>query len=135
MFNLILELIGTWRLEREIENFGQASGKAFFSKIEQNLISYREDLVLFNGTNSFREYYYTADLLHGNTLQLFSDKRIFCVLDFNKELRTAEGKHICGKDYYFVKYFFSNKDSFVTEYKILGPNKKAIILTEYLRVS
>ncbi len=135
LFNKILCLIGTWQVERYISNFGKASGTAFFSQEEENLIFYREDVLLINRIKSFREYYYSFNPLNQETQQLFNDKRIFSTLHFNEISQTATGEHICGQDYYYATYSLIGENQFITEYKITGPHKNSRITTKYFRMN
>lgn len=143
MHNIIFNwLKGHWRFQRNIP-LGIASGIAHFSETTQvNALHYKESGIILCSDHKkihfHNRYLYT---LHNNPtaiaiyfLEQEKSGKLFCKLAFDKNARSASGKHLCKLDHYFLNYQFDlANQQFILTTTIHGPAKNQTIQTTYDR--
>lgn len=125
---------GNWILTRTIEDrresrSGQFSGTARFGPAAQGL-DYREDGILVLGGASYRasrRYFWSQ--ANDDIEVHFADGRFFH--RFRPGADQPAGEHPCGEDFYRVTYDFSRWPHWRAEWRVTGPAKDYILVSEY----
>jgi hypothetical protein len=136
---LLRQLRGRWRLERQTPGLASMSGLAELTPLAADLSLYAEHGTLTmaaGGSFEFsRRYRYLAT---DNSLDILFDEeppRLY------QSLRLAEqdgalagsGYHRCGEDDYSSSYAFELPRGFTTAHRVVGPKKDYVIKTRYRR--
>ena len=138
---LLEQLVGTWKVERKIDEFPDVTGIATFTS-ERGGLKYHEDVSYTRNNEqvqAFQDYEYRLAedgialyFLHGERAgNLFMNLRFDQVDD--EDPSQAEAVHLCGDDKYEGLFTFTDKDRFSIWYKVTGPEKDYAIFTQYTR--
>lgn len=111
------------------------------------VINYREDLKVKYDNNTlsgpqlgsnventaYKEYVYMYDKARDKIMKKFTNGNLFYELSIDFENQTANGDHLCEKDFYKATYNFANLENFVLTYYVDGPKKDYLIETEFTK--
>ena len=131
-------LLGMWTLEREIQGQAKMTGLAEISEIGDGTAMYRERVAVtmsdgaeFAGSQVYliRRMTDGFELRFAETDTLFQELRFACT---QAGVR-AEAIHVCGEDRYASEYLLGPKRSFSIRHTVLGPRKKYVSVTHFLR--
>ena len=121
-YQIFLNLVGVWKVERTMEGVGvlngcaQFQGIATFEKLDDERILYSEKGVFTSGDDMiedvYKRYLYTYDP-EGEGISVWFDRdaerqELFHTLCFSDDFLNAHGSHVCGKDSYDAEYDFEN---------------------------
>jgi len=132
-------LQGSWELDRSISGDAPSlfQGDGNFTLLLPTLLHYKEEGEMrVNGHRLFayKEYYYSLKDGHISVFFDLKFKRLFHKIDFFKckdKGLIGEGVHLCSKDRYATRYFFSGNEQFSTTCEVLGPKKDYVIASCY----
>lgn len=125
---------GNWTLTRRIEDrregrSGHFSGSACFLPVGEGL-DYREEGILTLGGAPFRaSRRYLWSEAGGDIEVRFADGRFFH--RFRPGARHPAAEHPCGDDLYRVAYDFSRWPHWRAEWRVRGPAKDYILVSDY----
>lgn len=131
-------LEGKWKISRDLDNRGKATGVATFTKLDNPChLSYTETVQLqFVGhpaTEGAHQQYTFIYNQNNNTIEQFTSSNEL-MYELQVKFDIATGKYLCGSDIYFVNYHFINDNCFTTHYVVRGPQKDYTIHTEFEKI-
>lgn len=132
-------MVGTWRFERTISNYGTASGVAVFEAIDDEWLTYREDadLRLLDGKEMKTKREYLLTVWPGGFSVFFKEKppRLFQRVALRTSDGTMQGssQHQCNLDLYTSDYEFHPDGALVIRHRAKGPHKDYTMVTTYRR--
>lgn len=129
--------IGTWRLEREIENYREDSharfeGAAMLTPEAGGLVYVEEGQWVSDGLLglSGERRYRWESREDGQISVLFEDGRFFHAFALGA---AAEAAHFCDPDQYDVAYSFDLPQCWTANWRVRGPRKDYVSQTTYRR--
>lgn len=140
------QLKGNWVLERFKDDVQIAKAQAIFScaAANPNILLYNEEgTAIVSAQEKFDFYRQYEYHLKQNTIDVYFVKsnneknKLFHTLDFKVigNAFIANGEYKCSNDLYTVKYYFYSKKEFSITYKVSGPNKKYLLLSNLKKIS
>ena len=135
---VLQEFAGRWRIERRIADAragveGRLEGVADFAAGEGGLVCTESGLLRYAGAPPMRArrvYLWRADG-PGRIAVAFEDGREFHGFALRGE--AAEAEHDCAPDRYRVRYDFSGWPDWRAEWRVRGPRKDYVSVTDYRR--
>ena len=132
----LAEFIGTWRLEREIEDLrldltGRLDGRCTFVPDGAELVQTETGVLRFGDAapmEARRVYRWAAE--GARLVVRFDDGRAFH--DFGPE-GGAEAQHVCEPDVYRVRYGFADWPIWTSTWRVTGPRKDLILRSRFSR--
>ena len=134
---------GSWRLERKVNDSlldqeGECAGDAHFTLTThggKQALNYREesDLNIADLQTLSVSEYLLAFSAPSMAEVRFPDGRFFHLLDLTKGIVRVD--HQCGDDTYHGLFRVLSADSWLSVWRILGPQKSQVITTRYLRAA
>jgi Family of unknown function (DUF6314) len=133
-------LSGSWLFDRKIEGYGSMKGVATFTPLDQNRLTYREEvnLELVDGTElqAEREYIYRVRRDGFDVLFKENPPRLFHEISLVQREGSeycGNADHLCGRDNYQSTYTFLLGGTFVIRHIVHGPRKDYTMITTYSR--
>ena len=124
---------GEWQITRRIEDAlsgqeGQFAGAASFVRDGSGLRYSEKGLLTLGGASMEAERVYLWRALGAGIEVLFDDGRPFHRID-----DSAEAAHWCDPDQYDVTYEFGRWPKWSSRWRVLGPRKDYVMVSNYSR--
>lgn len=130
------EFEGRWSVARVITDAragleGRFEGEAIWSPDADGLVQEERGVLHYGSAppmQATRRYLWRQEA--GALRVLFEDGRAFHTVPTDG----STALHDCPPDTYRVQYEFNGSESFITRWRVTGPRKDAILLTQFTRV-
>lgn len=139
MTGILASLLGSWVLDRTVDDGSAMAGEANFVPRCDDGVDYRERglLTLPGGQSLDAERRFIFIENEGGFAVLFAETppRLFHRVTLRRDGASLVGvaTHLCSADLYETSYEFRPGEGFVVEHRVSGPRKRYVIVTRYWR--